>query len=273
MAFPNPTHRFRISLVLATCALLPGPGRAQPHATEDPALDQILQKHVDAIGGWRNWNKVQSIRLRGTIERGDETVDFVIIKKRPDKIRATISVPVPGKEEATLQVIRAHDGTRAWTATRLAGARDLRKEPLDPAAARELKGDAGVLPDLIKLWQAGAHLTLRDSADETPDKSPDASGIVIRAVPDADNPDRAMEFHLSPETFRTQSYTVLRDGRTVSQTWFSDYATVSGITLPRKHRMEDPRTGTSLMRVHSIDVGVGIYRDYFQISESDQGTQ
>jgi hypothetical protein len=129
-------------------------------ATGDPTLNEILQKHLEAMGGLSNWHKVESIQLNGTIKRDGQTVNVVIIKKRPNQIRATVTVPIPNKDDAYFQVIRAHDGKTAWTATRLAGAPDMVKQELPAEAADELLADAGVLPPLIKFWREGAQLEL-----------------------------------------------------------------------------------------------------------------
>jgi hypothetical protein len=81
------------------------------------SVNEILRKHFEAMGGLNNWNRIESIQMNGTIERDGQTVDIVIVKKRPDQIRATVTVPIPGKENEAFQIIRAHDGKTAWTAT------------------------------------------------------------------------------------------------------------------------------------------------------------
>ena len=107
-------------------------------AVNDPRVNEILSKHQEAMGGLTNWSQIESIQLNGTVERDGKTVDVVIIKKRPNQIRATVTVPVPGKEGEAIQLIRAHDGKSAWTATRLAGAPEMQKEELPPEAADQI---------------------------------------------------------------------------------------------------------------------------------------
>ena len=72
-------------------------------AKEAPTLNGILQKHLEAMGGLRNWSQVESIRLSGTIERDGQTVDIVIIKKRPNQIRATVTIPLPNDPDNKVQ--------------------------------------------------------------------------------------------------------------------------------------------------------------------------
>ena len=98
-------------LFLAGTLALTYPARA----SETPELRKILKSHVDAMGGWKNWSQIGSIRQTGTIEREGQTVDFCIVKKRPNMIRATLTMAIPGKEDEAVQVIRAHDGRVLWS--------------------------------------------------------------------------------------------------------------------------------------------------------------
>ena len=37
------------------------------NATEDRTLNEILQKHLEAMGGLNNWSRIESIQMNGTI--------------------------------------------------------------------------------------------------------------------------------------------------------------------------------------------------------------
>ena len=128
------------------------------------------------MGGLGNWNQVESIRLGGSIERNGMQLEMVVIKKRPDQIRVTISVQNQGVE--TMQIIRAHDGKYAWTATRRAGAPEMQTQKLSQEAADEMLADTGVLPPLIKFWRAGATLNLLPSV-----RIKDELHYVVQATP------------------------------------------------------------------------------------------
>ncbi|WP_269524775.1 hypothetical protein [Coraliomargarita parva] len=243
-------YRIVLSFALLCLAHLPA------FAVDDPELDKILQKHVEAMGGWKNWNQVESIRLAGTIKRDGQSVDFVIVKKRPDQIRATITLPIPGNEEEKVQVIRAHDGKEAWTATRLAGAQEIEKELLDPAASRDLLADAGVLPKLIDLWQSGAELELME-----PKTTKGEACFVIQAKMDGGK--QEFLFELSANTFELRRYVTIIDGSKSSTSELSEYQSIDGIRLPTHCLIHSKKTGESSMRTESVELGVGIYEDYF----------
>ena len=225
-------------------------------AASDPRLNEILSNHLEAMGGLTNWSQIESIQLNGTVERDGVTVDVVIIKKRPDQIRATVTIPVPGKEDEAIQLIRAHDGKSAWTATRLAGAPEMQKEELPPEAADQLLADAGVMPRLIKFWREGVKLELLNS------KTIDGTRCyVVEASPEKMR--NKYTFYISDETYLVTHYENdhPENGRTITQ--LNDYNSDHGVFIPMVHVIENEQTGRSVMTTSSIKFGVGIYEDYF----------
>lgn len=209
------------------------------------------------MGGLAAWERIESIRLSGQIEHDGESIDICIIKKRPNQIRTTVTIPLPGDPDQHVQVIRAFDGKTAWTATRLAGAPEFEREILDEQAAADLHIDAGVLPLLIKLWRRNeAILRLADTvASETEPL------YVIEATLPKSN--RSLRFYLSSNSYHVVEKTsATQNGPTSSQ--MSDFATIEGIVIPRNHRIENETTGVSFLHTDSIEVGVGIYDDYFE---------
>lgn len=250
---------FRFGRHLSAISLLTLALHSIASGTDNPQLREILNKHWEAMGGMRNWAQVESIRLNGTIEREGQTVDIVIVKKRPDQIRATVTLPIPGKDDEKLQVIRAHDGKTAWTATRMAGAPEMKKEMLADEAAEELLADAGVLPPLIKLWREGADLTLKEQSV--------VSGVeahVIQAIPDG--AEGAITFYLSTETClllqKISDHPTY--GRTL--TTIEGHIENNGVYFPSRLVIDSEATGKSVLNAMSIQSGVGIYEDYFRVS-------
>jgi outer membrane lipoprotein-sorting protein len=225
-------------------------------AANNQRVNRILSKHQEAIGGPANWRQIESIQLNGTVERDGNTVDVVILKKRPNKIRATITVPVPGKEGEAIQLIRAYDGKSAWTANRLAGDPEMQKEELSPEAADQLLADAGVMPLLIKLWHEDTKLELLNS------KTIDGTRCyVVEASPEGTL--NKYTFYISDETYLITHYENDHptNGRTITQ--LNDYYSESDILIPMTHVIDDEQTGRSVMTTRSIKFGVGVREDYF----------
>jgi hypothetical protein len=228
----------------------------------DSELRRILNRHLNALGGMDRWTKIESIRLSGTIERDSQIVDIVILKKRPNKIRATVTLPLPGNEDDKLQVIRAHDGKTGWTATRLAGAQEMKGEELPPEAASELLGDAGIMPRLIKLWREGAALSLQEELELVDEHS--HSCYVIHAEPKQGAINHV--FYVS-----TKDHLLVRhesrhlNGR-ISITHPKAYQRKSGVMIPMLNLIDSETNGRSVMKTESVEIGVGIHGGYFGFS-------
>lgn len=214
------------------------------------------------MGGLRNWSQVESIRLSGTVERDGQTVDIVIIKKRPNQIRATVTIPLPNDPENNVQIIRAHDGKNAWTATRLAGAPKTHKKAITGEAADDLLADAGVLPPLIKLWRAGEKITLIGS-----DTFEEESVFVVEVKANDKSPQQ--RFYLSADSFRTIGRETYAPAG-VTKTILSDYKENGGVYLPTRSLNTTQSTGQSKMQTQSIKIGVGIYEEYFEVGDTVQ---
>ena len=250
------------SLYQITLLLLCGLLHATASAKEDPTLNEILQKHLEAMGGLRNWSQVESIRLRGTIERDGQTFDLVIIKKRPNQIRATVTIPLPNDPENKVQIIRAHDGKNAWTATRLAGAPKMVKKAIVGQEADDLLADAGVLPPLIKLWRGGEKIVLMGA------ETFEGKSVFVVEIK-ANDESTQQRFYLSSDSFHTIGHeTYAPTGMT--ETILSDYKETGGVFLPTSSLIKDQNTGQSKVMTKSIKIGVGIYEEYFEVGETAQ---
>lgn len=234
------------------------PELSESATTLSPELRAILRQHWEAMGGMGEWSKVESIRLAGTIERAGQSVDIVIVKKRPKQIRVTVTIPLPGNDKEKLQVIRAHDGETAWTATRLAGASEVIKEKLPPNAAQTLLADAGVLPVLIQVWREG--IPLKYLGIDRIEK------VALHHIQTAPNSPEAghRSFYLHTENYLLlKTETVSSDGEVLSSIHYSDYQTYSNLKIAMEHIIQAPSTGRSHMQIQSTKIGVGIYDEYF----------
>ena len=251
--------------ILSSLALLALTGPSVTSEREEHELRSILSKHWEAVGGMRNWSKIESIQLNSTVEREGKIVDICIVKKEPNQIRATVTLPIPGDEENELQIIRAHNGETAWTATRVAGAETMTQEELSPEAARQLLIDAGVLPPLIKVWREGTELELAQSA--TVDEQ---SCFVIQTV---DTGPSRTTFYVNSESFDLVGYEFHDASGKTNRTTIRDYKSVSGIRLPKTTIIESPDTGRSTVTLVSAKVGVGIFREYFTTTVPQETAQ
>jgi hypothetical protein len=107
--------RFIISLVI--CALSTPAIFAQ--ATNQPTVDELVAKNIEAKGGVAALNSLQTLRSTGKllVQEGQIELGYLQTKKRPDEVRT----------EASLQgmtQIEAYDGKDGWKVSPFFGRKD-----------------------------------------------------------------------------------------------------------------------------------------------------
>ena len=81
---------------------------------EDWTLEDVLAKISEANGGEEAIDSVTSARFLGEVEGGEESYDFVLLKKRPDKLRMHLRFYQRAIE-------RGFDGVSGWTRVTVKG--------------------------------------------------------------------------------------------------------------------------------------------------------
>ncbi|MFO8027682.1 MAG: hypothetical protein R6U56_08470, partial [Opitutales bacterium] len=130
-------------------------------------------------------------------------------------------------------------------------------------AAAGLLADAGVLPRLIKLWREGAELQLLE-----PTVIDGETVLTIRGT--SESSDGSDTFFLSPETHLLLAHEADHSAKGKSRTSFADYVTKSGIKLPTRNVIETSESSRSVITTESLEVGIGIYEDYFRITSGTE---
>lgn len=117
---------FLIATVAASALLL----AAAPEETPLTA-DQIVQKHVEAIGGVAKLNSIQSLVVTGTASiLGQTEAPLTIQVKRPNQMR--LEITFQGRK-----IVQAFDGVTAWTLNPLVAAEPKQSSDDDTRAAQE----------------------------------------------------------------------------------------------------------------------------------------
>jgi outer membrane lipoprotein-sorting protein len=105
--------------------LLPAPADAPLTA------DQIVQKHVEALGGEAKLNAIQSLVVTGKASiLGQTEAPLTIQVKRPNLLR--LEITFQGRK-----VVQAFDGVTAWTINPMIGAEPKQSSEEDTRAAQE----------------------------------------------------------------------------------------------------------------------------------------
>jgi len=111
---------FRIVILLSLSALFFSPAAAQQ---ADLTIDQIVEKHTEALGGADKLKAIQTVILTGkaSLMGGQVEAPVVMRVKRPDMIRMDLTVQ--GQS-----FIQAFDGSTAWVLNPFSGSSDAQKQ-------------------------------------------------------------------------------------------------------------------------------------------------
>jgi hypothetical protein len=119
---------------------------------QDLALDQVLAKHYEAIGGLEAWKQVQSFRATGRMALMPGTeAPFVMTAKRPLKVR--IEFTFQG-----MTGVQAYDGTTAWMIMPFMGKTE--PEPMPPDMSKDIIEQGDIDGPLVGYQQDGHQVEL-----------------------------------------------------------------------------------------------------------------
>jgi len=105
-----------LALLLALVAGIPAFAEtAEAETAELPTVDEIIDKNVEATGGYEAWKAVKSIRMNGTMRfpNGIEA-PFAIYFERPSKVRMDM-------EMQGMTITQAYDGETGWAVMPMMG--------------------------------------------------------------------------------------------------------------------------------------------------------
>ena len=112
-------------------------------------VDEVLDRHYEAIGGLDAWRALQSTRSTGTLTLmgGAATGAIEVSSRRPAMMRVVITI-------SGVDVVQAFDGETAWSVNPLLGVTT--PEVADPATTRAMAEQADLDGPLVD-WQKDGH--------------------------------------------------------------------------------------------------------------------
>lgn len=127
---------------LALAALL----TASPAAAQ--SLDEILDRHFQALGGRDKLAAVQSARITGRQQFGPQEAPFTLYWKRPDKVR--FEVVLQG-----MTGVQAYDGAEAWMVMPFLGKND--PEAMTGDDLEQIRQQADMIEGPLFNWKEKGH--------------------------------------------------------------------------------------------------------------------
>ena len=208
----------RYGLGLAFCLGLAAHAGAAPALT----VDEIVARHVEALGGAERLAAVRSLRLTGTdvIGGGDFRIDaeWALLVARPGQVRSEVSLQ-------GLTAIDAFDGKDAWSVQPFDGRRDAQKTSADEA--KDLAREAEAFGPLAG-WRERGH-RVEYLGTEDVDGTPAHKLRVARKDGDT------QYVYLDPDywlAIRVVTESRVRGVERVTETDLGGYAQVAGVWIP-----------------------------------------
>ena len=136
--------RLRFVILLVSTALIAAKGFAQ--VRNQPTVDELVSKNIEAKGGVDALHALQSLRLSGKLLVNEGQIEFAYLqtKERPGELRT----------EATLQgmtQVEAYDGKEGWKISPFQGRKDPEKMSADDL--KPLMEDAEIDGPIVD-WKA-----------------------------------------------------------------------------------------------------------------------
>ena len=242
------------SVILSLCLLLAASFPA--HANEDPELQRILKVHVDAMGGWRAWNKVESIRYIGVITQNDVKYRFCSLKKAPNLVRTTVDIPQKNGNYK-MQLVVLHDGENYWQTKKFNGIIDGFKKILDNEKILAIDIDSGIMPFLLQPLSVEFKKS-KYSYSRLTEINEETTSIEI-----IDGENTTIIAKLSNSDMMLKSIVAKYNGHFVTELEYLDFDIVSEIKIPVEIKIKNSNKIESVINIESISLNIGVDNHYF----------
>ena len=189
---------FRLTIALMSAVIMVS---AFAQEKNQPTVDELVAKNIEAKGGATALHNLQTLRLSGKmlVRQGQLELTCLQIKKRPDEVR----------DEASLQgmtQIEAYDGKEGWKISPFFGRKDPERMSADDVKA--LTEDADLDETLVD-WQSKGS-TLEYLGTEDVDGTPAHKLKVVRKNGDVSfvylDPDHFLEIRVVTQRMRHGAY-------------------------------------------------------------------
>lgn len=188
-------------------------------AESQTAIDAIVERHVNALGGIDHLRAIRSVRMSGRVTAGGGREALVVREvRRPDQVRT----------EFTFQGVTgvyAFDGERGWKVSPFDGS--LAPEPLESEEARQTADQAEIEGPLAD-WKAKGHQVALLGKESLDGRDVYKLEVTLRSG-------RLLHQYLDATSYlpvRTESKRLVRGHPVTVEASFGDYRDVEGVLFP-----------------------------------------
>jgi hypothetical protein len=219
--------------------VVPRPERHDGTASKDlPAVDAILNKYVQALGGAEALEKVTSLVERGTI--GDRATPIEYFAKAPNKKMSVRHI-------SSGDGITSFDGSVAWWKNP-----DTPPQPLDPGNAEMVRLDAAFNLALQMKQVFSQFIVL------PPEKIRDREVAVMDALKTGQSRVRLYFDSQSGLLLRFERYLETPLGQMPTQIDYEDYRDAGGVKVPYRWTVGQPASQSFTVQIEQVQQNVPI---------------
>jgi len=192
------------------------------------SLDEVLAKHVEALGGLENLESIHSVRMSGHVTASDGREALVVREVlRPGRVRTEFTYQgVTG--------VYAFDGEQGWQVSPFDGS--LEPELMGEEQAHQTADQADIEGPLVD-WKAKGHQVSLSGKKSLDGREVYELEVTLRSG-------RVLRQYLDAQSFlliRTETTRLVRGYPTAIETSFDDYRPVGGVFFP--HAIETRAAG------------------------------
>ncbi len=211
-------------------------------------VDEIIAKHLEAIGGLDHIKAIKSMRMTGKMVMGSMGIEGTVTRtiKRPNNIRMDIGFQ--GQN-----MVSAYDGKTAWQIVPFMG--DPKPHPMPEDQAKQMIREADFDGPLVDYKEKGHKVEFVGKAEV---EGTEALKLKV-TLKDGD----VFYAFLDPEYYvelkRVTTQKNRQTGMDVEvQTFFSDYKEVAGVMIPHALRIKGTGPGEVNFTVEKVEVNVDL---------------
>jgi hypothetical protein len=246
--------KLRISLTLSLSLFLVTLLPAQGERYTDWTLEDVVEQIEESNGGEKALDEIKTVRIKGSVVSPDTSYDFVMLKKRPNKLR--IQLMYKGASAET-----GYNGEYAWRRERKGN--QSRMKRLTEDEFQEARLDVDFDGPLIGPPQGGMELELIGT--ERIDR-------VLYFVIESSYPNRSVRHYVDARTFReawSVSEVISSDGSKEEHiSIYEDYKRHGPIWMAERIIRKLPDGREEEIKVVDVDVNTGILDRAFEMPRS-----
>ncbi|MFQ5627545.1 MAG: outer membrane lipoprotein-sorting protein [bacterium] len=225
-------------------------------AAQAQSVDEIIEKHIAALGGLEKLQAVKSLKVAGTsvVTAMGFEAGFTRQSKRPHFIR--LDVNVQGQN-----MVQAYNGKTAWQIVPFTG--NLDPQPMPEFQAQGFRLQADMDGPLIDYKKKGHKVELVGKED--------LEGTEVYRLKISLKSGEIIQMFIDTEHYLPLKSTAKVKGpggnEIEAETYFSDYKPVAGMMMAHSITMKNPTQGSVEVTISEVETNVDIDDSLFKMPE------